>query len=68
MNILIINGSAHQGNTCKLVEQAKKYLIACDGEATFEEIHLIEEKLPFCIGCSNCFRIGHEKWPEIRRE
>lgn len=34
-----------------------------DGEEKFDEIHLIEEKLPFCIGCSNCFRIGHEKCP-----
>lgn len=63
MKFLIINGSAHKGNTWKLVERAKKYLMERDGEVKFDEIHLIEEKLPFCIGCSNCFRIGHEKCP-----
>lgn len=63
MRILIINGSAHKGNTWKLVEQAKKCLTERDCEVTFEEIHLMEEKLPFCIGCSNCFRLGHEKCP-----
>ena len=29
----------------------------------FDEIHLLRENLPFCTGCSNCFRIGHEKCP-----
>lgn len=63
MKILIINGSAHKGNTWKLVEQAKHYLEKLNSEIEFEQIHLIKEKLPFCIGCSNCFRIGHEKCP-----
>lgn len=63
MNILIINGSPHKGNTWKLVECAKEYLMECGDAVKFEEIHLMEEKLPFCIGCSNCFRIGHEKCP-----
>lgn len=63
MKILIINGSAHKGNTWKLVEEAKRCLSEYDDEVTFEEIHLIEEKIPFCIGCSNCFRNGHEKCP-----
>ena len=63
MKILIINGSAHRGNTWKLAEYAKKYLSECDNKIKFEEIHLIEEKLPFCIGCSNCFRKGYEKCP-----
>ena len=63
MKILVINGSAHKGNTWKLVEQAKKQLLECNKEIEFEEVHLIEEKLPFCVGCSNCFRLGHDKCP-----
>ena len=63
MKILIINGSGHKGNTWKLVEQANGYLKKLNGEIEFEEIHLIKENLPFCIGCSNCFRVGHEKCP-----
>lgn len=63
MKILIINGSAHRGNTWKLVEQAKNCLVESQKEIEFDEVHLIEEGLPFCIGCSNCFRVGHEKCP-----
>lgn len=63
MKILIINGSAHRGNTWKLVEQAKNCLVESQKEIEFDEVHLIDEGLPFCIGCSNCFRVGHEKCP-----
>ena len=63
MRILIINGSAHRGNTWKLVEQAKGCLVERDKQIEFDEVHLIDEGLPFCIGCSNCFRVGHEKCP-----
>ena len=63
MKILIINGSAHKGNTWKLVEQAKLDLWKINNEIVFNEVHLIKENLPFCIGCSNCFRVGHEKCP-----
>ena len=63
MKILIINGSAHRGNTWKLVEQAKNCLVESQKEIEFDEVHLIEEGLPFCIGCSNCFRVGYEKCP-----
>lgn len=63
MNIVVINGSAHKGNTWKLVEQAKRMLLEMDREIIFEEIHLAKEEIPFCIGCSNCFRLGYEKCP-----
>ncbi len=63
MKYLLINGSPHKGNTWRLVEVVKEKLQEEDQAATFEEIHLAEEKLPFCIGCSNCFRLGHEKCP-----
>ena len=41
----------------------KDILKKLNGKIEFEEIHLIKENLPFCIGCSNCFRVGHEKCP-----
>lgn len=41
----------------------KNYLVESQKEIEFDEVHLIEEGLPFCIGCSNCFRVGHEKCP-----
>ena len=63
MKFLIINGSAHKGNTWKLAELAKARIATRDGAAEFEEIHLINEHLPFCTGCSNCFRLGKDKCP-----
>jgi multimeric flavodoxin WrbA len=60
---LIINGSPRKGNTWKLVELAKSQLLEIDDTTEFEEIHLANVNLPFCIGCSNCFRLGHEKCP-----
>lgn len=63
MKITIINGSPHKGNTWKLVEEAKEQLRLMEKSVEFHEIHLMKEKLPFCLGCSNCFRIGYEKCP-----
>lgn len=63
MKYLIINGSPHKGNTWKVAETAKENIQNNDNNAVFEEIHLVQEKLPFCCGCSNCFRLGHEKCP-----
>jgi multimeric flavodoxin WrbA len=61
---LILNGSPNKnGNTWKLVQQAKAFMLAEEPEASFREIHLIDEGLPFCLGCSACFRLGHEKCP-----
>lgn len=63
MNYLIINGSPHKGNTWKIVELAKGNIQVKDKHAVFNEIHLAEVDLPFCCGCSACFRLGHEKCP-----
>lgn len=56
MNYLIINGSPHKGNTWMLVEQIKKDIAPLSPESAFEEIHLMDLNLPFCTGCSLCFR------------
>jgi len=64
MKFLIINGSPNKnGNTFSVVTQAEAFLLAEDSQAEFQVIHLIDEKLPFCLGCSTCFRLGHEKCP-----
>lgn len=59
MNYLIINGSPHKGNTWKIVELVKYELQALCDTAVFDEIHLTDLNLPFCSGCSLCFRKGH---------
>lgn len=64
---LIINGCPRKGNTWKLVEVAKEAIQSDNPDTVFEEIHLAEEKLPFCTGCSNCFRLGHEKCPHSEK-
>lgn len=67
MKYLIINGSPHKGNTWKLVEIAMETLLKHDSGAKFQQIHLAELQLPFCTGCSNCFRLGHEKCPHYEK-
>ncbi len=63
MKYLILNGSPRKGNTWKLTELAKEQLQTLDGKAEFSEIHMNNQKLPFCCGCSSCFRTGHETCP-----
>ncbi|GLC30163.1 flavodoxin family protein [Clostridium omnivorum] len=58
MKILIINGSPHKGNTWLLTEEVKEQIAVIDNTVKFEEIHLSELNIPFCIGCSMCFREG----------
>ena len=67
MKYLFINGSPHKGNTWTLAEKVKCFLTQLDKEADFKEIHLRELELPFCIGCSNCFRNGYEKCPHYEK-
>jgi multimeric flavodoxin WrbA len=63
MNYLIINGSPHKGNTWRILEQVISDIRLKDNLAVFDIIHLAEMNLPFCRGCSICFRLGHEKCP-----
>ena len=41
----------------------KEALISISREIDFEEIHLKDLNLPFCLGCSICFRKGHNYCP-----
>lgn len=63
MKILIINGGPHKGNTWLLTEKAKNILETFDKTIEFHEIHLSDVDLPFCTGCSSCFRAGHRTCP-----
>ncbi|MDR3263405.1 MAG: NAD(P)H-dependent oxidoreductase [Clostridiales bacterium] len=63
MNYLLINGSPHKGNTWILAERIKSQILALSPQAVFDEIHLTDINLPFCTGCSLCFRKGHEYCP-----
>lgn len=60
MKYLIINGSPRKKNTWNIVKQAKTNL---DGE--FEEIHLINQKIPMCNGCFKCFLNGKSACPHF---
>jgi len=63
MNYLLINGSPHKGNTWMLTEQIKSEILRMSPQAVFDEIHLMDVNLPFCTGCSRCFRSGYEGCP-----
>lgn len=63
MRYLVINGSPHRGNTWKLALSAMESIRKEDAAAEFDVVHLMEIGLPFCRGCSVCFRLGHEKCP-----
>jgi len=61
MKILVIDGCGRKGNTWKLTKKAMEVIAAVYPDTEFEELVLAKEPLPLCIGCSNCFRVGHEK-------
>jgi len=67
MKYLVINGSPHKGNTWKIVKIAMELIKEMDDKCEFQEIHLSETGLPFCTGCSNCFRLGQEKCPHAKQ-
>ena len=60
MKYLIINGSPRKQNTYNAIEMVKNNI---DGE--FEEINLLNEEIPMCIGCQNCIMKGEEKCPHF---
>lgn len=60
MKYLIINGSPRKKNTYNVMKQVKSNL---NGE--FEEIHLMKEKIPICVGCMNCVMKGEDKCPHF---
>lgn len=67
MKYLVINGSPHKGNTWKIVKVAMEQIKEIDDKCEFKEVHLSEAGIPFCTGCSNCFRLGHDKCPHANQ-
>ena len=63
MNYLIINGSPRRENTWKIVERIKDTLSNLDDSISFIEIDLIDEEIPSCVGCYNCFNTGETTCP-----
>lgn len=63
MKILMINASPHKGNTWRVMKKAKKEILKVNPKVQFEEVHINELNLPFCTGCSLCFRKGRELCP-----
>ncbi|WP_300685413.1 flavodoxin family protein [Acutalibacter sp. 1XD8-36] len=63
----MVNGGPHKGNTWLLTEEAKRFLTDIDGDIIFSEVHLSDIGLPFCTGCSSCFRRGHWTCPHSEK-
>ncbi|HAW70902.1 MAG TPA: NADPH-dependent oxidoreductase [Firmicutes bacterium] len=63
MKYLILDGCPRKGNTWKVTEAAIEQIKEQYPDSEFEELNIYDQDLPFCTGCSNCFRIGHEKCP-----
>ena len=63
MKYLIVNGSSRKGNTWQLAAAAQNEIMAIDKNSKFRQIHISRLNLPFCTGCSRCFRLGNEKCP-----
>lgn len=63
MKILVFNGSPHKGNTWRLTQRVIAIIKSFDESIEFNELHLTDLNLPFCTGCSSCFRNGHKTCP-----
>lgn len=63
MKLLIIDAGPRLCNTWKVTSLVKEELYRYSEEIEFEEIHLKDLNLPYCLGCSLCFRIGHRNCP-----
>ena len=63
MEYLIIDGSPHRGNTWKVVETVRDQITAATPDTRFSVLRLRELNLPYCTGCSACFRKGSVHCP-----
>jgi Multimeric flavodoxin WrbA len=63
MRIVVINGGTRNGNTWRLTKLVEEELLTLSDKIEFDEIQLKELNLPFCTGCSLCFRKGHSYCP-----
>lgn len=63
MNCLIIHGSYRKGNTYKVTNLVKEYMLE-KAEISFNEIFLSDYNMQYCYGCNKCFIEGEESCPE----
>lgn len=63
MKVLIINGSPRRENTWKIVCRVKETLTSLNESVIFDEVDLIDENIPSCVGCYNCFMNGEDTCP-----
>lgn len=60
MRYVIINGSPRKGNSWAVVKQVKKNL-----EGEFDEVQLLKQDIPLCVGCFNCILKGEDHCPHF---
>lgn len=60
---LLLNASPHKGNSYRLASSVMEELRRLSPGSGFEELQLSDYPLPFCTGCSACFRKGHDNCP-----
>ncbi|MBN1892435.1 MAG: NAD(P)H-dependent oxidoreductase [Clostridiales bacterium] len=64
MKVLAVIGSPRKkGNTWRVVEKVKTYLLAMRSDIDFETLFLSECNVQMCTGCFTCFSRGKEKCP-----
>lgn len=61
----MINATPHRGNTWAAMCAVREEILKVNPEIEFEEVHIHELNLPFCIGCSMCFRKGMSFCPHF---
>lgn len=63
MKILMLNMTSHKGNTWTSMCAIRDNLLRINPDVIISEVHLADLKLPFCVGCSLCFRKGKSYCP-----
>ena len=63
MKMLMLNATPHKGNTWAAMCAIREEILKANPNVEFDEVHISELNLPFCIGCSMCFRKGMSYCP-----
>jgi multimeric flavodoxin WrbA len=66
MKCLVIHGSPRRGNTWNVLNMVKEEMKK-NGDIEFEDIELIKEGIPNCLGCFNCIYKGEDKCPHNQK-
>ncbi|HEX3037707.1 MAG TPA: flavodoxin family protein [Oscillospiraceae bacterium] len=63
MKMLMLNASPHKGNTWSVMCAIREEILRIKPDVEFDEVQISELNLPFCLGCSRCFRKGMSNCP-----